>query len=159
MTDAATHFYEKQYSINPINDSSVGDLLSYVSSKQFLSEATQSSITLPLTFNSIWEAVNCHPHHHSPGPEGMPYEILSLLFREDGQIVLWHAPVVITLGHMSSYCREHVDSLLCLACSLNKNCPQKVLRQTLFHFRPFPPAEYALYGDPVFYVFRNCKKA
>ncbi|OAD75959.1 hypothetical protein PHYBLDRAFT_59486 [Phycomyces blakesleeanus NRRL 1555(-)] len=83
MTNVAMHFYEKLYTVDPIENSSVEDLLNHVPPKKFLSEATRSSMTPLLTFDNICPAVNCSPNHSSPGPDGLPYKILSLLFCED----------------------------------------------------------------------------
>ncbi|OAD65254.1 hypothetical protein PHYBLDRAFT_176301 [Phycomyces blakesleeanus NRRL 1555(-)] len=86
MTDAATHFYEKQYSVDPINDSPVEDLLSHVPSNQFFSEATRSSMTFSLAFDGICAAVGRSPHYSSPGPDSRATVLNTLILSR-----IWHA--------------------------------------------------------------------
>lgn len=77
---AARAFYSDLYSPDPINDGAVQDILSSIPSPSRLSEGDQDFLTSPIEWDDLMEQVRRCPNKSSPGLDGIPYEILRLLF-------------------------------------------------------------------------------
>ncbi|KAG1533278.1 hypothetical protein G6F51_012703 [Rhizopus arrhizus] len=79
MLDAASTFYSSLYSPEPVDQSAIDDLLGALPDSLKLSTTAQSLMEAPLTFDDIVEGVSRSPRRSSPGSDGLPYEILSLI--------------------------------------------------------------------------------
>ncbi|KAG1370529.1 hypothetical protein G6F61_011957 [Rhizopus arrhizus] len=79
MLDAASTFYSSLYSSEPVDQSAIDDLLGALPDSLTLSTTAQSLMTAPLTFDDIVVGVSRSPRRSSPGSDGLPYEILSLI--------------------------------------------------------------------------------
>ncbi|KAG0755660.1 hypothetical protein G6F62_008320 [Rhizopus arrhizus] len=77
---AARAFYSDLYSPDPINDGAVQNILSSVPSPLRLSAGDQDFLTSPIEWDDLMEQVRRCPNKSSPGLDGIPYEILRLLF-------------------------------------------------------------------------------
>jgi hypothetical protein len=78
--DAVSTFYSTLYTPSVIDNDSVQQLVSTISDNDCLSTATQSSLTIPFTRADIIAGAARCPSKSSPGTDGLPYEILALLF-------------------------------------------------------------------------------
>ncbi|KAG1060303.1 hypothetical protein G6F41_012948 [Rhizopus arrhizus] len=80
MLDAAVQFYSNLYSPEPIDNSAIDDLLSAIPDSLRLSDSNQRFLTNSFTHNDLIEGVSRCPRRSSPGLDGLPYEILHLIF-------------------------------------------------------------------------------
>ncbi|KAG1305398.1 hypothetical protein G6F64_008416 [Rhizopus arrhizus] len=80
MLDAAIQFYSNSYSPEPIDNPAIDDLLSAISDSLRLSDSNQRFLTKSFTYDDLIEGVPRCPRRSSPGLDGLPYEILQLIF-------------------------------------------------------------------------------
>ncbi|KAG1016758.1 hypothetical protein G6F26_012272 [Rhizopus arrhizus] len=80
MLDAAVQFYSNLYSPEPIDNSAIDDLLSAIPDSLRLSDSNQRFLTNSFTHDDLIEGVSRCPRRSSPGLDGLPYEILHLIF-------------------------------------------------------------------------------
>ncbi|OAD74095.1 hypothetical protein PHYBLDRAFT_63954 [Phycomyces blakesleeanus NRRL 1555(-)] len=80
MTEAAAVFYEGLYTSDPIDHSAVDELLPHLPSDLHLPELAQDYMTLLFALDTIQSGAARSPSFSSLGPDGLPYEILHLVF-------------------------------------------------------------------------------
>ena len=81
MQDAARCYYQNLYSPDPIDQPSVDRLLDSVLPEERVSSSEAEAMTRLLTLQEIQEGSKRSPRRSSPGCDGIPYEILSLVFQ------------------------------------------------------------------------------
>jgi hypothetical protein len=82
MKDAARCFYERLYSTEDVDTSSMNELLSYVSTSTRLTATDVEALTMPFTLEEIQLACYSPPKQSSPGMDGLPYDILRLILTD-----------------------------------------------------------------------------
>lgn len=80
MLDAVHSLYSELYSQEPIDDVAVNDLLNALSASLQLSSIDHQILSDPIDWDDIFEGVRRSPRKSSPGKNGIPYEILRLIF-------------------------------------------------------------------------------
>ncbi|KAL4212108.1 hypothetical protein AB4K20DRAFT_2008234 [Rhizopus microsporus] len=80
MLDAVHSFYSELYSQEPIDDVAVNDLLNALSASLQLSSIDHQILSDPIDWDDIFEGVRRSLRKSSPGKNGIPYEILRLIF-------------------------------------------------------------------------------
>ncbi|KAG1536291.1 hypothetical protein G6F49_013012 [Rhizopus delemar] len=80
MIHASVSFYGNLYSPDPIDDNAVEDLLSTLPSSLCLSDSDQRFLANSFTYDALLDGVSRCPKRSSPGLDGLPYEILRLIF-------------------------------------------------------------------------------
>ena len=81
MQQAVSAFYTCLYSPEESNDDAVRDLLAHIPIDNVLSEAEGQSLCRKFTIEDLCISSRRTPRRSSPGPDGLPYEILFLVFR------------------------------------------------------------------------------
>lgn len=80
MLNAAEAFYSDLYSPDHVNTEAIDDLLQSLPPTLHLSEPDQYWLAGSFTWDDILEGVSRCPRKSSPGIDGLPYEILRLVF-------------------------------------------------------------------------------
>ncbi|KAG1137008.1 hypothetical protein G6F37_011558 [Rhizopus arrhizus] len=80
MIHASVSFYGSLYTPDPIDDDAVEDLLSTLPSSLCLSASDQRMLVNSFTYDTLLDGVSRCPKRSSPGLDGLPYEILRLIF-------------------------------------------------------------------------------
>lgn len=80
MQNAAIAFYADLYSPDPIDDHAVNDLLDSLPNSLRLTAIDSSYVSSPILWDDLTEGVRRCPSKSIPGLDGIPYEILRLLF-------------------------------------------------------------------------------
>lgn len=83
MHQAACNFYQTLYSTEDIDQHAIDRLFSHIPSSCTLTSNDCSYMEAPLTHQDLKEAVKRAPKSSSPGMDGLPYTILSLLFKHE----------------------------------------------------------------------------
>jgi hypothetical protein len=73
-------FYSDLYSPDPDDDAALNQMLSQVPFDVCPDSDQQESLLLPIQFEGILLESKRSPRQSSPGSDGLPYEILNLLF-------------------------------------------------------------------------------
>ena len=81
MQDAVTSFYTSLYTPDPIDASSVESLSQSILSEHRLPSSASTGLLRPFSIDDIIEGASRSPKKSSPGTDGLPYEIVVLLFR------------------------------------------------------------------------------
>ncbi|OBZ81357.1 Transposon TX1 uncharacterized protein, partial [Choanephora cucurbitarum] len=79
IESAATTFDETLNTPSPVDDTSISTLAATIPSRLQLNFAQQKTLLLPLTLTELQDGTERSPNHSSPGTDGLPYEILSIL--------------------------------------------------------------------------------
>ncbi|KAG1612140.1 hypothetical protein G6F45_013003 [Rhizopus arrhizus] len=114
MLDAAAIFYSQLYSPDPIDYTAMDNLLDSLPEDLHLSEIDHQFITSPITYDELLEEVSRCPQRSSPGVDGLPYELLNLLFRHPAcrEIALAVYNNALTVGIFPPSWQETCVSLL-----------------------------------------------
>ncbi|KAG1438174.1 hypothetical protein G6F55_013987 [Rhizopus delemar] len=81
MLDAASTFYKNLYSPQPVEQGAIDDLIGAIPEHLRLSEVDRSILVSPITYHDLLEGASRAPIRSSPGMDGLPYELLSLLIQ------------------------------------------------------------------------------
>ena len=99
MTEAAAVFYEQLYSPDPVDHSAIQELLDNMPADLALSDATRDALLRPFSLSDILAGAARSPRASSPGPDGLPYEILLLILSNDACTTLVHQVFLDALIH------------------------------------------------------------
>ncbi|KAG0862131.1 hypothetical protein G6F16_012763 [Rhizopus arrhizus] len=80
LQDAAISFYQQLYTPDEIHQSSVDSLLEAVPTTCRIPDSVSGSLVRPFSTVDLIDAAKRCPNHSSPGPDGIPYQILLLVF-------------------------------------------------------------------------------
>ncbi|EPB81634.1 hypothetical protein HMPREF1544_11626 [Mucor circinelloides 1006PhL] len=81
MLDAAATYYGTLYTLDAIDMNAVHGLLDAIPlSARLSTTASQSSMLEPIIFEDLCEALSSAPTTSSPGMDGLPYQLLHLIF-------------------------------------------------------------------------------
>ncbi|KAG1258817.1 hypothetical protein G6F68_008538 [Rhizopus microsporus] len=80
LQDAAILFYQQLYTPEEIHQSSVDSLLEAVPTTCRIPDSVSGSLVRPFSTVDLIDAAKRCPNHSSPGPDGIPYQILLLVF-------------------------------------------------------------------------------
>ena len=78
--DAAQQYYQNLYNPEPIDCHAIEQLLQHVPTNLLSSSTTQTALTTSFTLVNLSNATQRAPRASSPGSDGLPYQILQLLF-------------------------------------------------------------------------------
>jgi len=81
MQNAVTSFYSSLYTPDPIDEESTQDLTSLILPQDQLPSSASITLLRPFTVEELIEGASRSPRKSSPGVDGLPYEILVLLFQ------------------------------------------------------------------------------
>jgi hypothetical protein len=79
LDSAVSTFYRELYTTQPISTPDVEQLISTILPEDRISISVHDRLQRPFTMSEISEGTNRCPNKSSPGKDGLPYEILSLL--------------------------------------------------------------------------------
>lgn len=79
MLDEAFVFYDKLYSPDPVDPNAVASLLNSLPQSAQISESDSRMLLEPITLIELIEAFSRCPRTSSPGPDGLPYEVVRLI--------------------------------------------------------------------------------
>jgi hypothetical protein len=79
LDSAVSTFYRELYTTQPISTPDVEQLISTILPEDRISISVHDLLQRPFTMSEISEGTNRCPNKSSPGKDGLPYEILSLL--------------------------------------------------------------------------------
>jgi hypothetical protein len=88
MNNAASAFYSTLYTPSPIDDDAVQQLTSNIRDQDRISPDFHPILTSPFTQADIINGAARCPRKSSPGTDGLPYEILSLILEHDNSAKL-----------------------------------------------------------------------
>ncbi|KAG1445074.1 hypothetical protein G6F55_012092 [Rhizopus delemar] len=99
---------------DPIDNTAMDNFLDSLPEDLHLSEIDRQLITSPITYDELLEEVSRCPQRSSPGVDGLPYELLNLLFRHPAcrEIVLAVYNNALTVGIFPPSWQETCVSLL-----------------------------------------------
>lgn len=80
MQDAVTNFYTELYTPDPIDSSCVESLSHLILPEHQLPSSASHVLLQPFSVDDLIEGASRSPRKSSPGTDGLPYEILLLLF-------------------------------------------------------------------------------
>ncbi|KAG0768660.1 hypothetical protein G6F24_001753 [Rhizopus arrhizus] len=83
LQDAAILFYQQLYTPEEIHQSSVDSLLEAVPTTCRIPDSVSGSLVRPFSTVDLIDAAKHCPNHSSPGPDGIPYQILLLVFEHN----------------------------------------------------------------------------
>lgn len=81
MQAAVTSFYKSLYTPDPIDEQCTNDLTRLIPSHHQLPSSASTALLQPFTVEDLLTGAKRSPRKSSPGVDGLPYEILSLLFQ------------------------------------------------------------------------------
>ncbi|KAG2192693.1 hypothetical protein INT47_013195 [Mucor saturninus] len=84
MLDAAKTFYSELYSPDPIAPAALDEMLQSLPDTLTLPESDQYLLARSIDWDELCDGVSRCPKQSSPGIDGLPYEILKLLFYHSG---------------------------------------------------------------------------
>ncbi|KAG1036563.1 hypothetical protein G6F43_013025 [Rhizopus delemar] len=84
LQEAAREFYQKLYRSDPINESNISTLLDTIPEDDIIPSNASQSLLTPFKIDDLIEGSSRSPRKSSPGMDGLPYEIMSLLFNHPG---------------------------------------------------------------------------
>ncbi|KAG1028039.1 hypothetical protein G6F26_002915 [Rhizopus arrhizus] len=96
LQDAAILFYQQLYTPEEIHQSSVDSLLEAVPTTCRIPDSVSGSLVRPFSTVDLIDAAKHCPNHSSPGPDGIPYQILLLVFEHN------HASRIATQDDLTS---------------------------------------------------------
>ncbi|KAG1606840.1 hypothetical protein G6F45_013894 [Rhizopus arrhizus] len=79
MLDAASTFYADLYTPDPVDNDAIDSLLNTLPDSLRLSTADHDLLSATIDFDDIIAGVSRCPRSSSPGPDGLPYELLKLI--------------------------------------------------------------------------------
>lgn len=79
MQDAASSFYQFFYSTEPTDQASIDSLLNTISTADQILPAHHPTLQQAFSIDDICNGAKRSPRHSSPGTDGLPYEILSVM--------------------------------------------------------------------------------
>ncbi|KAG0802841.1 hypothetical protein G6F57_021799 [Rhizopus arrhizus] len=85
LQDAAKTFYEQLYQSDPTSDANVSILLNTIPDSDIIPANSRPPLLAPFTIHDLVSASSRSPRKSSPGIDGIPYEILSLVFKHPGR--------------------------------------------------------------------------
>ncbi len=88
MQDAVTNFYTALYTPDPIDSSCVESLSNLILPENKLPSSASRDLLRPFSIDDLIEGASLSPRRSSPGTDGLPYEILLLLFRHSATAAL-----------------------------------------------------------------------
>ncbi|KAG1594933.1 hypothetical protein G6F47_008653 [Rhizopus delemar] len=84
LQDAAKTFYQQLYQSDPTSDADVSILLDIIPDSDITPSDSIPPLVAPFTIHELVSASSRSPRKSSPGINGIPYEILSLVFKHPG---------------------------------------------------------------------------
>ncbi|KAG1038378.1 hypothetical protein G6F43_012697 [Rhizopus delemar] len=84
LQDAAKTFYQQLYQSDPTSDADVSILLDIIPDSDIIPSDSIPPLVAPFTIHDLVSASSRSPRKSSPGINGIPYEILSLVFKRPG---------------------------------------------------------------------------
>ncbi|KAG1142122.1 hypothetical protein G6F38_007956 [Rhizopus arrhizus] len=84
LQDATVEFYRSLFTPSPIDQDSVDSLLETIPISDSITTNDADLLLEPFTLDDLLNATNRTPRRSSPGMDGLPYEILKLLFSHNG---------------------------------------------------------------------------
>ncbi|KAG0870908.1 hypothetical protein G6F15_011532 [Rhizopus arrhizus] len=84
LQDAAKTFYQQLYQSDPTSDANVSILLDTIPDSDIIPSDSIPPLLAPFTIHDLVSASSRSPRKSSPGIDGIPYEILSLVFKHPG---------------------------------------------------------------------------
>lgn len=85
---ATTHFYDQLYTPDNIDLPSVDILRNTISPDSTIPQTSHASLTAVFESTDLISAAQRSPHKSSPGIDGLPYEIVSILFSHSATLTL-----------------------------------------------------------------------
>jgi hypothetical protein len=94
------HFYQQLYTPSPVSNSDTQFFTSHILPSDKLSDDKHDAICAAFTLEDIQEGSYRSPHKSSPGPDGIPYEILTVLLQHPatGKLALQVYNEALALG-------------------------------------------------------------
>ncbi|KAG1016750.1 hypothetical protein G6F26_012278 [Rhizopus arrhizus] len=84
LQDAAKTFYQHLYTSETIDDTNVSILLDTITDNDIIPADDTDSLLVPFTIEDLLVGSSRSPRKSSPGTDGLPYEILSLVLKHPG---------------------------------------------------------------------------
>ncbi|KAG0734086.1 hypothetical protein G6F57_016709 [Rhizopus arrhizus] len=119
LQDAAKTFYQQLYQSDPTSDANVSILLDTIPDSDIIPSDSIPPLLAPFTIHDLVSASSRSPRKSSPGIDGIPYEILSLVFKHPGV-----APLAVKVYNEALLQSVFPSSWLCTSTAL---LPKKVI--------------------------------
>jgi hypothetical protein len=81
LLDSAQSFYSSLFTSEPLNEEAIQTMISAIPTSAMLSKDDSAMLTAPFTTADLQDVVAHAPSGKSPGLDGLPFEIYSLLLR------------------------------------------------------------------------------